>query len=281
MTPLNQVFYSSSEYMNEVPDNYVNLIITSPPYYNVKDYSKDWSQGNTHSEKNESDLGAVDDYKDFILKLTKVWAECERILTPNGKLIVNAPLMPIPKKQLSTHYNRDIFNIYGDIENSIVHNQDNLYLMNLYIWNRTNSNKDLMFGSYPYPRNFYSQNTCEFVGVFVKDGKPDKVSKERKEASKITQEEWLLFTKQIWDIPTPTSKDSGGGFHPAVMPEEIVRRCVKLYSFVEDIVLDPFTGSGTTLKVAKELGRNYLGYELYPAYKEIIDKKLALANHLF
>lgn len=281
MEPINKVFYSSCTDMYQIPDNHVNLIITSPPYFNIKDYSKDWGQENTHSKKSKYDVGSIDNYDEFMDTLRKLWIECERVLKPNGKLIVNAPLMPMPKKSLSTHYNRDIFNIYGDIESTIVHGVNNMYLMNVYIWNRTNSNKALMFGSYPYPHNFYSQNTCEFIGVFVKGGEPEKVDKEIKEMSILTQEEWILFTKQVWDLPTPTSKDSGGGFHPAVMPEEIVRRCVRLYSFVGDIVMDPFTGSGTTLKVAKELGRNYLGYELYETYKGLIDSKLASTNHLF
>lgn len=109
----------------------------------------------------------------------------------------------------------------------------------------------------------------------MKDGKPTKkVSKNTKEKSKLTQEEWVEFTKQIWEIPIPNKSDLAYGTHTAIMPEEIVRRCVRMFSFVDDIVLDPFTGSGTTLKVAKELKRNYIGYELMPEYKEIIELKL-------
>ena len=119
-----------------------------------------------------------------------------------------------------------------------------------------------MFGSYPYPSNFYAQNTTEFIAVYVKDGKPIQVSKEIKEASAITQSEWLQFTKQIWDIPIPNKSDLAFGIHSAIMPEEIARRCIKLFSFVDGVVLDPFAGSGTTLKVAKELKRKFVGYEL-------------------
>lgn len=147
--------------------------------------------------------------------------------------------------------------------------------MDLYIWHRTNSTKKLMFGSYPYPRNYYAQNTTEFVTVYVKDGKPKpKPSAEIQEASKLTQSEWTEYTKQIWDIPIPNKGDIAFGIHPAIMPEEIVKRCVKLFTYKDDIVLDPFTGSGTTLKVAKELGRQYVGYELYENYRDVIEQKL-------
>ena len=133
-----------------------------------------------------------------------------------------------------------------------------------------------MFGSYPYPRNFYAQNTTEFITVYVKDGIPDKsnITHEIKESSRLTQSEWVEFTKQIWDIPIPGKGDIAFGKHPAIMPEEIVYRCVKLYSYIDDVILDPFAGSGTTLKVAKELGRKYIGYELYENYKAVIEEKL-------
>ena len=131
-----------------------------------------------------------------------------------------------------------------------------------------------MFGSYPYPANFYAQNTTEFIAVYVKDGKPEKKSEEIKEKSKLTQKEWVEYTKQIWDIAIPNKSDLAFGIHSAIMPEEIAKRCIKLFSFVDGVVLDPFTGSGTTLKVAKELGRKYIGYELYTNYKDIIERKI-------
>jgi len=95
-----------------------------------------------------------------------------------------------------------------------------------------------------------------------------------KEKSKLSQEEWVEYTKQIWNIPIPNKGDLAFGEHSAIMPEEIVRRCVKLYTFVGDVVLDPFTGSGTTLKVAKELGRKYVGYEISKTYERVIKLKL-------
>ena len=100
-----------------------------------------------------------------------------------------------------------------------------------------------------------------------------------KEKSKLSQKEWVEFTKQIWNIPIPGKGDLAFGEHSAIMPEEIVRRCVRLFTFVGDIVLDPFAGSGTTLKVAKELERNFVGYEISKSYEDII--KLKLGPKLF
>ncbi len=270
---MNQVFYKSSQNMSEVSDCSVDLIITSPPYFNIKDYAKNGYQDLIHSHSKKGDLGSLRDYKTYIKELLKVWRECERVLKPNGKLCINVPLMPMFKKDLRTHYNRHIFDLQSDIQQSILESTS-LFLLDLYIWNRTNTTKKLMFGSYPYPRNFYAQNTSEFITIYVKDGKPQNTPQELKEQSKLSQKEWVEYTKQIWDIPIPNKADSAFGKHAAIMPEAIPYRLIKLYSFIGDIVLDPFAGSGTTLKVAKELGRNFIGYEIYPHYKSVIEEKL-------
>jgi len=269
MDYLNKVFFKDARKMAELPDNSVHLIVTSPPYFNIKDYSLDGYQKNKKSEKEKGQIGDIADYKKYISEMLKVWQECQRVLKPNGKLVVNSPLMPILKKNLNTHYNRDIFDINSDIENSILNNTK-LFLLDVYIWNRTNPSKKLMFGSYPYPRNFYAQNTIEFITVYVKDGAAENnLPKEIKEKSKLTEKEWIEFTKQIWNIPIPGKGDMAFGEHSAIMPEEIVRRCVRLFTYVGDVVLDPFAGSGTTLKVAKELKRNYVGYEISKVMSEL------------
>ncbi|WP_374047456.1 site-specific DNA-methyltransferase [Spiroplasma sp. AdecLV25b] len=264
--------------MKDVKENSVDLVITSPPYFNIKDYSKDGKQETRHSTIKANDVGNLDNYELYIKKMLKVWKECYRILKPNGKMCINVPLMPILKKEMNIHHNRHLFDLQSDIQNSILKNT-NFQLLDLYIWNRTNSTKKLMFGSYPMPGNFYAQNTSEFIAVYVKDGKPINGRSEKiKKLSVLTKEEWLEFTKQIWNIPIPNKSDIAFGNHSALMPEELVRRLIKLFSFVGDVVLDPFAGSGTTLKVAYENGRKYVGFELYPHYKEIIYKKLEIAK---
>ncbi|MBH0264885.1 DUF1887 family protein [Helicobacter pylori] len=220
---INKVFYHSSTNMNEVPDNSVDLIITSPPYFNIKDYAKNGTQDLQHSAQHVEDLGALEKYEDYLLGLLKVWLECYRALKPNGKLCINVPLMPMLKKVLNTHYNRHIFDLHADIQRSILHDLNNMlenkpkmFLLDVYIWKRANPTKRLMFGSYPYPRNFYAQNTIEFIGVFVKDGKPKQPTEEQKEQSQLTQEEWVEFTKQIWEIPIPNKNDIAFGKHAAL-----------------------------------------------------------------
>ncbi len=274
MDYINKIYFKDARKMTELPDNSVQLIVTSPPYFNIKDYSLDGYQKNKKGKKASGQIGDIADYQKYIDEMVLVWKECERVLKPNGKLIINTPLMPMLKKNLITHYNRHIFNINNDIEHSVL-KKTNLFLMDVYLWNRTNPSKKLMFGSYPYPRNFYAQNTTEFITVFVKDGIPENnLPAKIKEKSKLSQKEWVEFTKQIWNIPIPGKGDMAFGEHSAIMPEEIVRRCVRLFTFVEDVVLDPFTGSGTTLKVAKELGRNFVGYEISKSYEDIIKLKL-------
>ncbi len=272
--PLNRVLYKSSANMCEVLDNSVDLVITSPPYFNIKDYSKNGYQNMRHSEIKDDDFGSIGNYKDYINSLLGVWKECYRVLKPNGKLCINVPLMPMFKKDLNTHYNRHIFDLQSDIQQSILESTP-FFLLDLYIWNRTNSTKKLMFGSYPHPRNFYAQNTTEFITIYVKDGKPaNNIPDDIKEQSRLTQAEWVEYTKQIWNIPIPNKSDSAFGKHSAIMPSEIPYRLIKLFSFVSDVVLDPFAGSGTTLKVAKQLKRHYIGYEIYDNYRIVIEEKL-------
>ncbi len=271
---INKVFFKDARKMTELPNNSVHLIITSPPYFNIKDYSLDGYQKNKRAEKVKGQIGDISNYKKYINEMLKIWKECERVLKPNGKMVINTPLMPILKRNLNTHYNRHIFDINSDIEHSILNNTK-LFLLDIFIWNRTNPSKKLMFGSYPYPRNFYAQNTIEFVAVYVKDGPSENNQPfENREKSKLTQKEWVEFTKQIWNIPIPSKNDLAFGEHSAIMPEEIIRRCIRLYTLVEDIVLDPFTGSGTTLKVAKESERNFVGYEISKNYERVINLKL-------
>jgi len=269
----NIVHFKDARDMSEVDDNSVRLIITSPPYWNVKDYSKGRTQEVQHSEKVEGQIGDIDDYNSYINEMLLVWKECERVLKPNGKLCINTPIMPILKAILTTHYNRHIVDINASIEHSIL-NGTGLFLYDTYIWNKINSHIDIMFGSYPYPPNFYVRNSIEFITIFVKDGEPEKISKEIKEKDKLNQEDFIEYTKQIWDIPTQGQGDKDFGMHPAMFPIELPKRLIRMFSFTNDIILDPFTGSGTTLSAAKQFGRRYIGYEIYRSYEQAINNRL-------
>src|SRR3989338_165105 len=110
---INKVHFKDARNMKELPDNSVQLIVTSPPYFNIKDYSLDGYQKNKRAEKIKGQIGDISDYKKYIEEMLSVWKECERVLRPNGKLIVNTPLMPMLKKNLDTHNNRHIFDING------------------------------------------------------------------------------------------------------------------------------------------------------------------------
>ena len=240
--------------MSGMPAGSVNLIVTSPPYFNIKKYSDDISQ-----------IGNIGDFGAYINGMLPAWQECERVLAPNGKIAINAPLMPMPKRDVQTYHNRHIYDIHAAIQQSII-THTGLCLMDVYLWNRTNFTREPMFGSYPYPGNFYSQNTTEFVAIYMKDGKPVKRDAAVKERSKPSQAEWLDYTKQVWDIPVPNKSNDAYGLHPALMPEEIVSRCIRLFSFIGDVVLDPFCGSDTTCAVAAKIGRKYIGIEISREY---------------
>ena len=249
--------------MAGMPAESVDLIVTSPPYYNIKRYSDDDTQ-----------IGNIGDFEAYISGMLPVWQECERVLAPNGKMAINSPLMPMPKKDVETHHNRHMYDINAAIQRSIL-SHTGLFLMDMYVWNRTNSARNLMFGSYPYPGNFYSQNTVEFIALYVKDGKPAKRDMAAKESSRLSQAEWVKFTKQVWDIPVPNKSNEAYGMHPALMPEEIAARCIRLFSFAGDVVLDPFCGSGTTLKAAAVLGRRYVGIDISVEYCRISQMRVS------
>ncbi len=298
----NTVYFKNSQNMSDIEDESITLVITSPPYWNVIDYSKNGYQDTKISERITGQIGDIQDYDEYLNEMDKVWAECFRVLKPNGKLCINTPLMPIPKKYYSTHYNRDIKNINNDIEHHIL-TKTKFHLYDLFIWNRTVRGRDLMFGSFPYPGNFYAQNNIEFINIFVKDGPSVKKDEENRRQSKLTKDEWVEYTQQVWNItenqmeqskleevefeeftqriwtlPKIDRSNEAYGLHPAMMPEQIPYRLIRLYTFVNDIVLDPFLGSGTTAKIAKQLNRYCIGYEINSAFKPIIQSRL---NDLF
>lgn len=129
----NTVYFKSSAKMKELPDNSVDVVITSPPYFNIKDYYMDGKQENIVDAPNFQDMGNIDSFDVYIDALLKVWKECYRVLKPNGKLCINVPLMPMLKKEMSTHYNRQIFDIQSAIQNSILKKTE-FFLFNGFIY---------------------------------------------------------------------------------------------------------------------------------------------------
>jgi len=125
-------------------------------------------------------------------------------------------------------------------------------------------------GSYPYPPNGMIEIDYEFILIFKKPGKSEKVPKEVKENSKLSKEEWKEYFSGHWKIPGARQQE-----HQAMFPEEIPRRLIKMYSYINDTVLDPFLGSGTTAKVALELERNFIGYEINPNFIQTIMSKIS------
>lgn len=257
---MNKIFRHSSENMSEIKDNSIRLIITSPPYFNVKDYGIDEQIGKSSET-----------YEHYIESMLPVWKECHRILKPNGKICINTPIMPMEKKIYSTHYNRDILNINNDVEQSILRNTA-FYRYGSIIWDK-GSTDQLMMGSYPYPPNFYLLNTIEYINIFVKDGQPEKISKELKEKSRLTKEEWREYISTIWKFAPERNRD-----HPAPFPIELPLRLIKMYSFTDDIIVDPFMGSGTTAIAAVLCDRRYLGFEINPKYVEMTNSRLEQLN---
>jgi DNA modification methylase len=240
------------EVLSRLPEASVQCAITSPPYWDMADYGDPGQIGHSPYEK-------------YITDLLDVWRETERVLAPNGKLCINTPIMPIPKAQNSQRHTRHLKNINSDIEQAIIEHTD-LDRFSLYVWQKQTTEK--MFGSYPYPPNLYEQNTVEFINVFVKDGKPRKLPAEAKEPSKLTVEEWMELTKQVWALyPEDVQRAKG---HPAPFPIALPARLIRLYTFAAapewgfegDIVLDMFNGTGTTTAAAKLLGRRYIGIDV-------------------
>lgn len=268
---LNRVIQGDSlEVMRELPDECVALAVTSPPYWNVKDYEMEGQIGQTS-------------YEEYLQELVPIWEETKRVLIPNGKLAIVTPIMPIRKAVIGDQHTRHLKNISADIEHTILEQVEGLNRYSLFVWKKQTTTK--MFGSYPYPPNLYEDNTIEFISVFAKDGKPPSLPNGAKEPSKLTQEEWRNLTMQVWPIYPEDVKRAGG--HPCPFPVVLPQRLIMMNTFKEasdhefegDLVLDPFCGTGATCIAAKAAGRNYIGIDLNPEYCEIARRRLQTEHH--
>ena len=251
-----KIINGDSRKMTELTDSSVHLVITSPPYWQLKDYGTD------------NQIGFHDSYENYINNLNLVWKECFRTLHNGCRLCVN----------IGDQFARAVY--YGrykviPIREEIIKFCENIGFdyMGAIIWQKvTTSNTTgggVQMGSYPYPRNGILKLDYEFILVFKKLGDSPKPTREQKELSKMTAEEWNTFFAGHWNFPGV--RQNG---HIAMFPEELPRRLIKMFSFVGETVLDPFAGSGTTALAAKNTDRNSVGYEINSEFIQIIKEKL-------
>jgi DNA modification methylase len=250
--------------LSRFPDGCIDLVVTSPPYWTAVGY-----------DERENPWPS---YEAYLVDMQTVWAECARVLRANGKLCINAPVMPIPKAVVVQH-TRHLKNIAADIEHGILAATD-LVRYSLFVWQKQTSK--MMFGSYPYPGNIIENNTIEFIHVYVKSGRPPRFGPEVKAANALTRAEWLDLAQQVWFIyPQDVPR---GGKHPAPFPEKLPARLIRLYTygaaahFPGEVVLDPFAGTGTTCAVAKSMGRRYVGIDINPDYVRIAQERVGAAG---
>ncbi|MBC7327853.1 thermonuclease family protein [bacterium] len=256
------IVIGDSRWMKEVPDESVHLIVTSPPYWQLKDYG----------ENNQ--IGYNDTYEEYINNLNLVWKECHRVLHKGCRLCVN----------IGDQFARSVY--YGrykviPIRTEIIKFCESIGFdyMGAIIWQKVTTchttGGATVMGSYPYPRNGIIKIDYEFILIFKKYGKAPRVSREIKEQSKLTDEEWNEYFSGHWNFPGERQDK-----HLAMFPEELPKRLIKMFSFVGDTVLDPFLGSGTTSLAARKLGRHSIGYEINEDFLPIIKEKLGINKSL-
>ncbi len=242
--------------MREVPDESVHLVVTSPPYWQLKDYG------------DEGQVGFNDPYEAYVNHLSLVWKECWRILHPGCRLCVN----------IGDQFARSVY--YGrykviPIRTEIIKFCETVGFdaMGAIIWQKVTTTNTTggatIMGSFPYPRNGIVKLDYEFILLFKKPGNPPKVSGTQKEKSRLTTEEWNQYFAGHWNFSG--ARQNG---HLAMFPEELPRRLIRMFSFAGETVLDPFLGSGTTSLAAKNLGRNSIGYEINRDFLPTIEEKL-------
>ena len=252
-----RLIQADSRAMPELADASVDLVVTSPPYWHIKDYGV------------PGQLGYGQSLHEYLRDLYRVWAEVYRVLRPGRRLCVN----------IGDQFARAV--IYGRYKVIPLHaeviaqaERIGFDYLGAIIWQkRTTMNTTggaTVMGSYPYPPNGIVEIDYEYILIFKKPGRGPKVPAEVKEASRMTKEEWKTFFSGHWVFGGARQVE-----HEAVFPPELPRRLIRMVSFVGETVLDPFVGSGTTLTQAVQLGRNAIGYEINPRFVALIRERLA------
>ncbi|MDD3535483.1 MAG: site-specific DNA-methyltransferase [Candidatus Cloacimonetes bacterium] len=236
---INSIILGSAENMVEVPDNSVHLMITSPPYNVSKEYDKDLS------------------LKEYLQLLENAFKETYRVLVNGGRACINvANLGRKPYIPLSDYISNMMidmgFNMRGEI-----------------IWDKASSaSPSTAWGSWLSAANPILRDVHEYILIFSKG---DFSRKRNNKESTINKEDFMAWTKSVWTMKAESAKRIG---HPAPFPIELPHRLINLYSFKDDIILDPFMGSGTTAVAAAKLKRNFIGYEIDPDYLDLCNKRI-------
>jgi DNA modification methylase len=266
--PVNQVLAGHSrDIMASWPSKSIDLIVTSPPYWNAVTYGERMPWGS---------------YERYLACLRPVWIECARVLRPAGKLCINAPLLPVEQK-LMKQDTRVLKDIAGDIGRGILAGTS-LRLCDQFIWQKQTSER--MLGVYPYPGHNYANNTVEFITVYVKPGK-NKVASAVKAANRMPDALHLNLTQQVWFMMPAKINRNRAKDHPSPFPEALPARLIRLYTFgattssvdggefAGEIVVDPFCGTGTTCVAAKRMGRQFIGIDRVEKYAEMARERVA------
>lgn len=249
--------------MSLIDNESVHLIVTSPPYWQLKDYGT------------SNQIGFHEDYESYINSLNLVWDECYRILHQGCRLCVN----------IGDQFARSVY--YGrykviPIRTEIIKCCESLGFdyMGAVIWQKqttmNTSGGGSVMGSFPYPRNGILKIDYEFILLFKKLGNAPKPTLDQKQRSRLSKEEWNTYFSGHWNFGG-VRQDS----HMAMFPQELPSRLIKMFSFYGETVCDPFSGSGTTNLAAMHLNRNSIGYEINPEYIEVIKKRLSPSQREF
>ena len=256
MKTIHRLILGDSRNLSRIKDKSVHLIITSPPYWQLKDYG------------NDGQIGFHDNYESYINNLNAVWAECYRVLHDGCRLCIN----------IGDQFARSVY--YGrykviPIRTEIIRFCEMLGMdyMGAVIWQKqttmNTTGGGAVMGSFPYPRNGILKIDYEFILIFKKQGKAPVPTVEQKKLSEMTKEEWNTYFASHWNFGG--AKQDG---HIAVFPEELPHRLIKMFSFAGETVFDPFMGSGTTALAARNLQRNSIGYEINPDFKQYYEQKV-------
>lgn len=253
-----KIINGDSRQMNLVDDKSVHLVITSPPYWQLKDYGTD------------NQIGFHESYESYINNLNLVWKECNRVLHDGCRLCIN----------IGDQFARSVY--YGrykviPIRTEIIKFCEMIGLdyMGAVIWQKVTTTNTTgggsIMGSFPFPRNGILKINYEFILIFKKQGKAPIPDKDLKKQSAMTIDEWNEYFSGHWNFSG--ARQDG---HIAMFPEELPARLIKMFAFVGDTVLDPFWGSGTTSLAAINLDRSSIGYEINPEFIEIGKSKLSV-----